>query len=499
MNTKQIIKNIENGVKKVENSKLPFIYFFFTFLSAVTLRSFLETYSDTPVGNLHSYTAANLLHYYLWYTGLALIITIILHLAVRERLEKIAKLVFPAFLVLIVVPIVDILMSGGKGFDMSYMLPGVHEDLLIRWLTFSGSYVGMGATPGMMIEVIFVLIGCFTYVYMKKRSVLRGLFFTFLVYSTVFWWGCIPFAIKYFLELFSVEYAFTSKVALNFILLLLIVIGSITFYLYNKKYFLEIIKDIRPFRALHYELMFVLGVALACNLFNVSIELNRETLFKWFFAPFVILFAGLFSVFVNNLADIEIDKITNKKRPLITRKIRVEDYKKMTTLFFFLATIYSAAINHVTLFLILLFMGNYFLYSTPPLRLKRIPFFSKLLLSLNSLMLVILGYYFVTGFTSLFPVEVTLFFVVGYTAVINFIDLKDYEGDKEAGIKTIPTLLGLRKGKLVIGSFFPILYVVAILYLKNNLLIPVAAGVGILQFLLINRRNYDEKLVFIVY
>ncbi|HEC94350.1 MAG TPA: hypothetical protein ENI45_00100, partial [Thermoplasmatales archaeon] len=165
----------------------------------------------------------------------------------------------------------------------------------------------------------------------------------------------------------------------------------------------------------------------------------------------------------------------------------------------FLAVIYSTAINHVTLFLILLYMGNYFLYSAPPLRFKRIPFFSKLFLSLNSLMLVILGYYFVTGFTSLFPVEVILFFVVGYTAAVNFIDLKDYEGDREAGIKTIPTILGLRKGKLVIGSFFPILYTVAILYLKNNLLIPVAAGAGILQFLLINRRNYDERLVFVVY
>ena len=492
MDIRQIIKNIEN-------SKLPFTYFFFTFLSAVTLRTFLETYSDAPVANLHSYTAANLLHYYLWYIGLALILTIVLHFATREKLEKIARLVFPTFMILIVVPIIDILWSGGKGINMSYMLPGVHEDLLSRWLTFSGSYVGMGATPGMKIEVLLVLIGCFAYVYMKKRSILRGIFFTFVVYSTVFWWGCIPFAVKYFLESFGVEYAFTSEVAVNFVLLLLLIIGSIAFYLYNKKYFVEIIKDIRPFRALHYELMFVLGVALACNLFDVGIEPSRETLFKWFFAPVVILFAGIFSIFVNNLSDIEIDRITNRERPLVTGKIKVEDYKKMTILFFFLAVIYSAAINHITLFLTLLWIGNYFLYSVPPLRFKRIPFFSKLFLSLNSLMLVILGYYFVTGFTSLFPVEVILFFVVGYTAVVNFIDLKDYEGDKEAGIKTIPTILGLRKGKLVIGSFFPILYIVAILYLKNNLLIPVAAGAGILQFLLISRRNYDERPVFVVY
>ncbi len=121
-------------------------------------------------------------------------------------------------------------------------------------------------------------------------------------------------------------------------------------------------------------------------------------------------------------------------------------------------------------------MENYFLYSMPPLQLKRVTFFSKLLISLNSLILVLLGQLFHSGDFGL-PLNIIIFFFVCVTATLNFIDLKDYEGDKNAGIKTLPVALGLDRSKKVIGLFFFISYMTAGLAFSNSLiLLPIAGG-----------------------
>jgi 4-hydroxybenzoate polyprenyltransferase len=109
-----------------------------------------------------------------------------------------------------------------------------------------------------------------------------------------------------------------------------------------------------------------------------------------------------------------------------------------------------------------------------------------------------LGYYFVTGRTDI-PYEIVLAFFIGFTALINFIDIKDYEGDKREGIKTIPTVLGLKRGKLVIGAIFLLCYIAFGVVLQNNLLLLFMALSGILQFYLINQKDYKESYVFSLY
>ena len=480
--------DIRKRVKEVEESKMSIFYFIFAFLSAVTLRTFIETYSDTPVGNLSEYTAANLIHYYLWYTGLAMVISIILYLATGERIKKILRLVLPAFIVLLIAPLVDIILSGGKGFDMSYLLPGVHDPLLI-WLTFSGYFSRKGATPGISIEAILALAGCFAYVaYIKRKGIIRGLIATFAVYSAIFWWGCIPFGVRHLLEGFGITYSgFSSVLGINFILLCLIPIGCITAYLYDRNYFVKIAKGISPFAVLHYEMMFFLGIAIAYNIFGTGPKLDEQNFFKWLFIPFIILLAGAFSCHAKRLSEV---KFTQEEKVI----------GKSLFLLFLLIMIYSLAIDHITCFIFLLLVCNSFMYWMPPFSLReRIPILSKVLISVSSFSIILLGYYHVTGFTHLFPAEVLLFFAVGYPVALNFIDLREYEIDKKKGIPTLPVILGLKKGKVIIGLSFILLYTIASLYLKNNFLIPLFVTIGFLQFMLVNQKRDLEKIVFIVY
>ena len=106
---------------------------------------------------------------------------------------------------------------------------------------------------------------------------------------------------------------------------------------------------------------------------------------------------------------------------------------------------------------------------------------------------------FPIAFVVVFTVRVIIAFpvvLVGITIVANFLDIGDYEGDKKAGIATVPVVLGLSRSKLIIGAVFPLMY--AALYFVLDYLdaplywIAVFIFLGIVQFFFINRKDYKE-------
>jgi len=109
-----------------------------------------------------------------------------------------------------------------------------------------------------------------------------------------------------------------------------------------------------------------------------------------------------------------------------------------------------------------------------------------------------MGYNLITGSMNI-PGVIAVFFLVFFTAAINFIDIKDYEGDKKAGIKTIPVVFGLRNSKIIIGLFFLMSYPALYIVFRENCLMPVLIVFGLAQFFLINKKNYNEKQILTVY
>lgn len=478
----------KNLIKKVENSKISLFYSITTFFFAITLRNFLEIFSSHGKIFFEAFS-----HFYASYTFLAIVLIILFYFATKERIKKISRVILPSFLILNLVPVLDIILSFGRGYHIGYITPG-----LLKFFTFFGPFNEMTVTPGIRIEIALVVFGAFIYFFIKNRDILKSLFFSFLTYSLLFAYCSMPFFVQLLFNAFGLEYEFSHIIMRNSYLLLILIFGTFLLYLYNKNYFSEILRDVRPLRLLHFELMFVLGVVLALILSPSTIKLTQNALFQWIFIITSIVFAWMFSVVTNNFADYKIDKITNKKRPFITEKIPIDKYKKISWILFLLAMVYSSAVSFTVLFLIFLFIGNYFIYSMRPLRLKKVLFFSKLSISLNSLVLFMLGYSFITGRIG-FPNSIVVFFLIFFTAAVNFIDIKDYFGDKKADIKTLPVIFGLRRSKIIIGFFVLISYLVQYkIYDDSNLLLP-SLTFGLVQFFLINKKKYEEKYVFMVY
>ncbi|MEA2112702.1 MAG: UbiA family prenyltransferase [Patescibacteria group bacterium] len=495
-----MLKKIKEIIEKIENSKTPFHYFVLSFFFVTFLRTFLEYFSDIDV--LHTkegvpYAGGSLIdlsvlvHYVVSYVTLATLIILICHVSTKVNVLKISKVVLSGFIILISVPITDLIVSGGAGSNIAYIFIRDYQHLFSQYIVFGIDSLGI------RIEIAIVLLGAFTYFRLKGVGSIKSFIFTFLLHTTLFICGIFPFLVEKFFNLIEVEYLYTPTLMTNLFLSSLFLAGIPLLYFANKKYFKIILKDIRPFRIFYFELMFFLGIILVPKTF--SFILTADNLFSFIFIPISIVFAGLFSIITNNIEDYEIDKISNKERPLVKKEIDPVLYMKLGWLFLIVALIYSFASSFLAFFIITLWIGNYFLYSMPPFRLKRIPFFSKLIIAFNSLILIILGFVSVVGCSvSDIPKLSILVFLIVFTAVINFIDIKDYEGDKKEGIKTLPVLLGLKRSKILISIFFAVAYLFVVFLTKELITLILFFFLGCLQVYLINRRDYKEKYVFII-
>lgn len=121
----KIIKHyIDNLIHFLENGKYSFQQAIWTFFFAITLRNFIELFSD-----LTPQTPAIYFHYYMSYLTIALGFILLFYWCTKVPIIKISKLVSSFFLVIISAPLVDLFLSGGKGFDMSYFMLGIHSKL----------------------------------------------------------------------------------------------------------------------------------------------------------------------------------------------------------------------------------------------------------------------------------------------------------------------------------------------------------------------------------
>ncbi len=491
-------KGVENRIERLEDESVPFIYYVGIFVSVIFVRSFLELVVYRQSFNFKDLA----IHYNLfWVTALSLLL-IIFYLATKEKIEKIARVLLASFTVVLTAPLIDLLVYGREVYQIQYILKADFRGLIQRFFTYFGPLdESSGISIGMRLEILVIISLCFIYFIYKNKDLIRSLIFSFLVYAGIFFIGSMPSLLDNTFNLLGRE------IIINYIqchLLIIIIFVTILFYLVKRRYLIEIIKDIRPYRMMHFQMMFFLGLAIGHRLSPTGLTGDVLSIILTLIS---ILFACLFSLFVNNIVDYDIDKVSNKERPLVTGSISLKTYKKISALFFLLAVTYSLAAGYISLFFIIIFMGNYFLYSVPPLRLKRIPILSKLPIALNSLLLLFLGHSF-TGELLDLPVMIPIFFFTVYTLGINFIDIKDHEGDKKEGIKTIPVLLGLKKAKLLIGAFFALAVfssyflieeLISLTPTLSTVFILILGSVGVVEFYLINREEYEEAPVFITY
>lgn len=256
-------------------------------------------------------------------------------------------------------------------------------------------------------------------------------------------------------------------------------------------------KNSRPERLFHFLLLFMLGISFT----QTQKFANWIDIQNYILAFMGFIFASMFSICQNDIHDEKIDNISNPDRPLIAKELSREDLDLASKIFLFFTFLSAYAAGSYALFFVSLFLFVYFIYSNPPLRLKRFVILNSFLVSLACTSVILTGFFLANLNKNIlsFPPSLVLGFIVFFTAVTNVRDIKDIDGDRADGIKTLPVLLGAKKSKRLIAGVICFFFLLAPWYFHISILIFPSIIAAILSWYFITQENYVEIKGFIVY
>ena len=537
--------HISTLIEKIENTKISFWGGVSLLYGIIFIRTFIENW----VNSLNLYHMSNVgdtfFHYPFFYIIIFLSCFIIAKIITKEKIEKIAKVVIFLSFVITFPPIIDLLLNWGGQIPYIF-ITGSYRELLNSFLT----YLGGGAIGiGIKTEVAIALIGFGFYLFYKTKNIKNVILGIFFLYSVIFTTLASPTLIFGLQNIFTNKYEsvtydntvdfyyfrealdsktsqrtlitniseennfyspltqkvqnqYSTTLAIIFVIISMILLFWCLFLYSSKKFFL-VFQNFRYLRIIYYFIFILFGIYLG------SIMVGRHPLGSLFDLISIIsvflalLFAWLFSVWENDEVDIDIDKISNQNRPLaVEETLSKEEWRDLKYIFLAYSLSFAFLSGFYTFIFITLFILIYHFYSAPPLRLKRFLGISSLLIAVNALIATWMGFFIASGTENLraFPARYTFGILAIFLLAENVKNIKDIEGDKREGIKTLPVILGEKWAKPVVGAclFLASLLMPVIFYLNFYTFL---AGIffGIILFLLTNKKNFNEKYIFLAY
>ncbi len=210
---------------------------------------------------------------------------------------------------------------------------------------------------------------------------------------------------------------------------------------------------------------------------------------SWVIITIASFFAGIAGYSHNNFFDYEEDKV-NKRKTLKSKYLILVPY-----CFFFAGLL--MIVNHHTHSIVFYSAPVILSWAYSSLRLKKILFLKNLYTSLGIVLIFLFGATFELLNKEVLVGACFVFFTILAAAICS--DIRDLKGDKKAGVKTLPVVLGVEKTKVIIisllslalltslilfypASFFILLMIILVIYNKFK----TAHNVSGVMFLILN-------------
>lgn len=476
----KVLRQGKKFVGKIEGLKLPFLYWiayvYGIFISRGILEGFLE-YSHHFPNLMHL-----LVHWPFWYFNFLITIAFILFFATKEKIEKITKIVVVFSSLILFVPLVDFSISKGKGFVLGYAMSA--KEIMELVFSASGALGNCILTPGQSILIWLITALIFGYVLIKKAPITKAVFACLGFYLAGVFYGSFPSALA---VLFGLEQSFNHEVAtltILFLLCLAVIQSLVWLYLYDRKIAKALLQNLKLLRAGHYVGLAVLGALFAFYTFP-ALSFDLKSLFA---ALLSVFFAFEFCLVYNNIYDNQIPKNIKKRQ-----------YEKISYGLLFFSLFFAALTNiFATVFLFLaIIVGLY--YSIPPFRLKRLGFLNNLVVGLISTLVCGIGFLSQLPNISKIPIGPGLTVFITFSLAANIKDLKDRERDEKEGIKTLPVLLGDKKGLKAVALLTSASFFIAPALLGFSSLSIIGAFFGTLNYFLLNKIRKEEVTFFLYF
>lgn len=491
------------------------------FLGVVWIRYALEAFSSPSASGFLPIDLSTLVHYTLFYLAAILLSVWLVSLALSIDASAMTRALIFVLPIMWTAPLIDIAFGGAR---MTYIFSADVYQIGLYLVTYFGSFSDTGVTIGQRLELVVLILLFAAYSYAQTRRRTAALAAAGLQYLLLFALACMPSVLMLLLPghdlvrgfqdsliahsaaypadlgygLRTVEVFFNT--VMSQILYILLCIAGIGWLSRVDAGMLQAVKqNLRPERMAHFVIMAVLGGLLAVHM-GAQVQWTVFDIVTVTAALIAILFACVFAIAVNDLVDVSIDAVSNKSRPLVTGALSPAQMRQVGGVSAGMTLFGGLALGPYSLFFLGVFTAAYYVYSAPPLRLKRIPVFSSSLIGLASLSMLLLGFYLVAPDQQLatFPADIGILVVLAMTLITNVRDLKDVEGDGRAGIWTLPTLLGEARARWVMGAMTLVAYALVPLVIPVAILWPISALVGVVSWVGLVRGG-SEKLIFTSY
>jgi len=383
----------------------------------------------------------------------------------------------------------------------------------------------IGITYGIRIEIITVVLATFLYLSSKKCGLIRSISGSILVFLSCFFHISFTGLLKNFLififpllELVfkllnpglyqalklkdEIEGLVNYRLVSMSLTLWLLCVATLWFALYNKRKLSALLKNIRLTRSLHYCFLVLVGLTVYLT---ANSEADLFIFIRVMSMLLAIFFAFQFSVVVNDLFDIESDRISNHLRPLVTGALECQEYLRIGWIYLAFSLLFAFWVSDNCLILSLGFILFYAVYSMPPLRLKRFFPISSFIIGIEALLAFLLGAFSLNDGADIgsFGVRLPLFVFLIFTLSSNIKDLKDIAGDKSSEIYTIPVIAGETSGRKIIGALIFLSYLLVPLSIietpYSSILFVLSIIFGLINYLYLRRKGSGENLVFYLY
>lgn len=511
-------------IETIENAPLTIGSFAATFVALILIRLTIENTLAYFGEQSFFYNYFEFTHTFLFFLCSLVVLLPVVSYAGAGSLKKSANLLLFGFLIILTPPLIDRWIMGTGNYWSFYEFDGLFG-LVRRFFTLFGDTPDIGITYGVRVEVVLVTIGLGLYTYLQSGHWRKALGVALMVYTVLFVLGTFPAWVtllvlsfqKSLLAIGSSDVAalflapeqvlgrnltdFRSvlnfKMSLVYALLISILFLRLVFRQYPS-YFSALWKNARFPQLTYHAGLLLLGMTLA-----------------WYFSPDPFFFtffhllgitilliavecAWLASVVVNDLYDTTIDTLTNPNRPLIEHTIPPDTYRMFGLAFFGASLLFSGIVSFSALLLLLAYQALAWLYSAPPLRLKKYPGIATLLAAAAGMLVLIAGFVSVTPTHNIhtLPLPLLVYLFIAYFLALPIKDFKDIAGDQADGIATITVLLGATLGKYVIGSLLFLLFACSPLILHMRALILPAFFFGGLAFFALQKGTPDEQSFF---
>jgi 4-hydroxybenzoate polyprenyltransferase len=517
---------IDKIIQVLLEKKISPIIWAATFLSIIFIRDFIEEIIAKTVPDSTFENVVQCIHDAYFFAIAFILLWIIASFFIKINPKKLAYLFLLGSFLIILPPVIDMLRTGGEVFWSFYILSSL-SDLPGYFLTFFGNLptgiVYFGTKIVFLASIVFTAL----LIFIKTRNFSKTLMGTLAAYAALFFMGIFPTVFYFFynfisgaqkmsairphniIQLFgtsqklfgfdpqALKYIFTYN--LNFIFFpVLIILILFLFYLISKEKLKAAVLNIRfPQLVYHGGLLFI---GLGLGFLNYPQNFNNN-IFSFLAVMNLLLSIGLAwiaSVFLNDIYDLEIDKITNPERPLPQNIFDIKTYAGLGILCFILSFVSALSVGFIFAFMILTYQILAWFYSAPPFRLKKFPGIATFTSALASILLVFMGYVLISNMQTIHTLQPRIIFllIISLTLSLPIKDFKDTAGDKYNGIWTIPVIFGEKTSRTIVATGIFACFVASTFFLNELRLFWWSLFFGTMSFLVITSPKTKPRQLF---